>query len=97
MIEKGVTLEGSEKLHLVIIYSASENIYSLSMHNEPREQTEKFVADFNPHMKPGFTLITLEQHKAHKTKDVQDCQACRETVRRSSGLEPLPKFTRRKE
>jgi hypothetical protein len=65
------------------------------MHNEPRDKVEQYVADFNSHMKPGFTLITLEQQKAHQTKDAQDCRACRETVRRSSGLVPLPKFTRR--
>lgn len=83
------------KLQLVIIYSASENTYSLSEHNQLPDKATALVEDFNPHMKPGYKLMTLDQHKAHKTEDAQNCRACRETVQRSSGLQPLPKFVRR--
>lgn len=86
-----------QSFSLVIIYCAAENTYSLSAHNQTPDKAKELVEKFNPHMKPGFTLITLDQHKAHKTEDAQNCRACRETVRRSSGLQPLPKFVRRKE
>lgn len=85
------------KLHLVIVYSAGESTYSLSKHNQPSDEAKDFIEKFNPHMKPGYTLITLEQRKPHKTEEVQNCEACRETVRRRSGLQPIPKFVRRKE
>ena len=85
------------KFHLVIVYNAAENTYSLSEHNQPPDKAKQLVEEFNQHMKPGFTLITIEQRKVHKTEEVQACRACRETVQRSSGLQPLPKFVRRKE
>ena len=81
----------------MVIYNAAESTYSLSEHNQPADKAKSFVEDFNPHMKPGYTLITLEQQKAHKTEDVQQCRACRETVRQKSGLQPIPKFVRRPE
>lgn len=87
------------QLNLVIIYNAAENTYALSAHNQPADKAKELVEKFNPHMKSGFTLITLEQKKAHKTEDAQQCRACRETVRRALGsrLTTVPKFVRRKE
>ena len=79
----------------MIIYSATENTYALSEHNQPADQAKSLVEDFNPHMKPGYTLIAFEQHKAHKTEDAQQCRACRDTIRQKSGLQPIPKFVRR--
>jgi hypothetical protein len=86
----------SEKLHLVIVYQAAENTYVVTAHNQLSDQAKAFADDFNPETQPGGRLITLEQRRAHKTEDAQTCRACRETVERSSGLQPLPKFTRRK-
>lgn len=84
------------RLQLVIVYNAAESTYSLSEHNQPPDKANALVEEFNPHMKPGYQLITLEQQKAHKAEDAQNCRACRETVRRSSGLQPIPRFIRRK-
>jgi hypothetical protein len=85
------------KLHLVIVHNAAEGTYSLSKHNQASDEAKDFVENFNPHMKPGYTLITIEQRRAHKTEDAQQCRACRETVRLRSRLQPIPKFVRRKE
>lgn len=84
------------KLHIVIVYHAAENTYVVSAHNQPPDKAKAFIDDFNLETQPGSQLITIEQRRAHKTEDAQTCRACRETVERSSGLQPLPKFTRRK-
>lgn len=90
-------MEGSTKLSLIILYNAPMNEYSLSAHNQTSEQAEQIVRKWNPHLEPGCSLITLDQRAPHKTEDAQSCKTCRETVRRQSGLQPLPKFVRRKE
>jgi len=55
------------KFHLVIVYNAAENTYSLSEHNQPPDKAKQLVEEFNQHMKPGFTLITIEQRKVQKS------------------------------
>jgi hypothetical protein len=45
-------------------------------------------------LQPGFSLIALDQRKAH-TVDAATCRACRDAVKHRSGLEPQPKFKRR--
>ena len=90
-------MDGSTKLHLVILHNAPMNEYSLSAHNQTPEQAKLFVQELNPRLEPGCSLITLDQRATHKTGEVQSCKTCRETVRKRSGLQPLPKFVRRKE
>ncbi len=82
-------------LRLVVLYDANANEYSISAHNRTPEDAEQFIREWNPHLKPGYSLIPLEQRKAHKATDPQQCETCRDIVRRSSGLQPLPKFVRR--
>lgn len=89
-------MEGT-KLHLVVLYNASMNEYSLSAHNQTPEQAEQVMQELNPRLEPGCTLITLDQRATHKTGEPQSCKTCRETVRRRSGLQPLPKFIRRQD
>ncbi len=86
----------SKKLQLIVLYTANANEYSLASHNQAPEQTERFIQELKPHLIPGSSLLTFDQKKAHKTVDAESCVACREIVRRTSGLEPLPKFRRRK-
>ena len=81
-------------LMLTIMHNATEGSYHVLMHNEPVEEATRFRETWNPHLKPGVSLITLEQHSAHTTNEAQSCRTCRRTVRQSSGLQPLPKFQR---
>lgn len=80
---------------LTILFDATEGVYMVLAHNQIPEEAARFREKWNPHLKPGVSLITLEQHSAHTTDDAQSCRTCRATVRRSSGLQPLPKFRRR--
>lgn len=90
-------MEGSTKLQLIVLYNQPVNEYSLTAHNQTPEQAEEFVRELKPRLEPGCSLLTLEQRATHKTGETQSCKTCRETVRRRSGLVPLPKFVRRKE
>lgn len=80
---------------LTILFNATEGVYKVLTHNQIPEEATRFHEKWNPHLKPGMSLITLEQHRAHTTNEPQSCRTCRATVRRSSGLQPLPKFQRR--
>jgi hypothetical protein len=82
-------------LRLVVLYDANANSYSVSAHNRTPDEAGALVQERNPHLEHGSSLITLEQPKVHKAADAQECEACRDIVRRSSGLVPLPKFVRR--
>lgn len=93
----GNPMEGSTKQQLIILYDAPVNEYSLRAHNQTPEQAAQFVRESTPSLEPGHSLLTLAQRANHRTTDVQSCKTCRDTVRRSSGLIPLPKFVRRKE
>jgi hypothetical protein len=80
---------------LTILFNATEGVYWVLAHNQIPEEATRFREKWNPHLKPGMSLITLEQHSAHTTNEPQSCRTCRATVRRSSGLQPSPKFERR--
>lgn len=80
---------------LTIVLDASEGSYQVLAHNQVPEEATRFREKWNPHLKPGVSLITLPQSRAHNENDAQSCRTCRRTVRRSSGLQPLPKFQRR--
>ncbi len=80
---------------LTILLDATEGVYRVFAHNQIPGEATRFREKWNPHLKPGVSLITLEQHRAHTTNDAQSCRTCRRTVRRSSGLQPIPKFQRR--
>jgi hypothetical protein len=83
-------------LNLVILYHAAENSYSISAHNPNPEEAQKLHAEWQPQLKPGFVLVAIGQQKPHKTTDGAVCRACRDTVRRLSGLVPTPTCKRRK-
>ncbi len=84
-------------LQLVVLYNATENTYTVSAHNKTPEDAQKLIQEYNQHLKPGFSLIAIDQRKPHKIVDAQKCRACRETVARSSGLTPTPTFKRREQ
>jgi hypothetical protein len=81
---------------LTVLFNATEGVYSILAHNQIPEDATRLREKWNPHLKPGLSLITLEQHSTHTTTNPQSCRTCRAIVRRSSGLRPLPKFERRK-
>ncbi len=83
-------------LKLVIVYHAAENEYSVSAHNQTGEEARKLLAEWQPHLKPGFSFVVIDQRKPHSAADAANCRACRDTVRGSSGLQPPPRFKRRK-
>lgn len=85
-----------QPLNIVILYHAAENEYSVSAHNQTAEDAQKLLAEWSQHLQPGFSLVVLSQEKPHKSTDAATCRACRETVRRSSGLTPRPIFRRRR-
>lgn len=80
------------QLKIAICYYADKNQYSVLFHNltaEKAAEVEKGRIDVLP-------VLIVEQQKRHSTEDAQNCRACREDVKRSSGLNPTPKFKRRK-
>lgn len=83
-------------LMLTVLFNATEWVYSILAHNQIPEDATRLCEKWNPHLKPGLSVFTLEQHSAHTTTDAQSCRTCRAIVRRSSGLQPFPKFERRK-
>lgn len=84
-----------EHLKLIVVYDANHNQYSVSAHNMQAEKAEQLVAQWNPHLLAGRSLITLEQPKRHKTTEGNDCRACRKIVARSANLSPQPKLERK--
>src|SRR5690348_15150382 len=89
-------VNSTEHLKLVVLYDANENECTISAHNLSDEEAAQVVAKWNPHFKPGYSLITLDQRKRHRTEDAALCRACRETVARSAHISPKPKFKRTK-
>jgi hypothetical protein len=83
-------------LKLILIYDANRNQYSITKHNQNADLAQRFVKEWNPQLVPGASLITLEQRRRHRTEDPQDCRLCREIVVHSAGIDPKPRFKRRK-
>ena len=83
-------------LKIVILYHAAENEYSVSAHNQTAEEAQKLLDEYQPHLKPGFSFVLMDQEKPHRAANAAACRACRETVRRSSGIAPRPTFRRRR-
>lgn len=90
-------MSNEEKLKLILLYHRTENEYSILTHNQSAEEARQFTERWNPHLVEGSSLISLDQTRRHGTADAQDCRACRETVVRSTHLEPQPKYRRREE
>lgn len=84
-------------LKIVILYHATENEYSISAHNQTAEEAQKLLAEWQPHLKPGFSLVVMDQREPHKAADAAACRACRNTVRHRSGFAPMPAFRRRRD
>ncbi len=82
-------------LKALIVYNAERNEYTISDHNLGPERAAQLVAEWQPHLRPGCRFITVNQNRTHTTPDARNCRACRDQVRRSSGLQPPPKFKRR--
>lgn len=86
-----------ESLKLIVAYDSNRNEYSLVAHNQTAEEAQSFLDQWTRHRREGNSFIVLDQTKRHATEKAQSCRACRDTVARSSHLEPQPKFIRRKE
>lgn len=84
-----------EHLKLVVLYDANRNEFAISAHNLGANDAQRFVDKWQPHFKPGYSLIQLDQTRRHRGQDAATCRACRETVARSAGISPTPKFKRR--
>lgn len=83
-------------LILTMLFNANKDSYRVIAHNQVPEEAIRFREKWNPRIRPGVSLITIEQRRAHTMNDAQSCRACRRTVRRSTGLPSLPKFYWRK-
>lgn len=86
----------SERLQMLIVYDASTNSYTISDHNVAPTKTEQLMEEWQKHLREGCKFIALDQKRQHKTPDAQNCRACRDQVSHSSGLQPKPRFQRRK-
>lgn len=87
--------KGKPKLKLIIVYDAEKNQYGVSAHNLPPEEADKLLLEWNQHLVPHRSLMALDQKSLHRTTEPSACRACRDTVRKTSGLDPKPKFVRR--
>jgi integrase len=58
-------------------------------------QPQDAAQEIENHSKDDLAAFTDDQHR-HKTTDAQTRRTCRNDVKRSSGLVPIPKFKRRK-
>lgn len=86
----------SEKLQMLIVHDAPNNTYTISDHNLQFQRAAQYIEEWQRHLREGCQFIALDQKRQHKTPDPQNCRACRDQVRRSPGLQPQPKFQRRK-
>lgn len=84
-----------QQLKLVVAYDRNRNEYSLVTHNQQPEEAERLIEQRTHRLRSDCSFIVLAQAMRHRTDEVQDCRACRETVARSAHLEPQPKFKRR--
>lgn len=86
----------SEPLHLVVLYDANHNQYSVLAHNQNAEEAKRLVEEQTAAECSGVSLIVLDQAKHHRQQDPERCRACREIVDRKAHISPKPRFTRRK-
>ncbi len=82
----------SERLKLILSYDRTRNEYSLVAHNQSAEAADAHVAQYTPHLRDGCSFIVLVQGRPHRTAAAHACRACRETVARSTHLQPQPKL-----
>lgn len=84
----------SRTLKLVILYDARRNTYTVYDHNLSAEDALTRVADLKGKL---LSALSIDQRARHRTTDPQRCKTCRHEVRRSSGLQPKPRFERRRD
>lgn len=77
------------QLKLVILYDNRENQYAVCDHNLTPEMASEEMNKWKDRNLPAFTI---NQRGRHQAADAQTCRACRNEVRRSSGLVPTPRF-----
>ena len=77
---------------LVIIYDGANNSYSVLAHNLNQEQ----AIELSQQPVGPQTALIVDQRRAHKTPNAEDCRTCRDDVIRAAKLQPQPKFKRRK-
>lgn len=87
---------GEADLRLVIVHDAGKNEYIVSAHNLTPEEAEKLIKEWDQHLVEGCRMLALAQTKPHRAPTAEKCRTCRDTVARSSGFDPNPKFKRRK-
>jgi hypothetical protein len=63
----------------VILYHATENVYSVSAHNQAPEEAKRLLEEWKTHLHPGFSLVSIAQRRSHRIADAQDCRACRDS------------------
>jgi hypothetical protein len=96
-VKGGTDVAEKRDLKLIVGYDRNRNEYSLVKHNQTSEEAQSFLDQWTQHVREGHSFIVLGQARPHRTEQVEDCKACRETVARSAHLEPQPKFKRRSE
>lgn len=85
-----------EPLHLIVLYDANHNQYSVLTHNQSAEAAKRLVEEQTAAECSGASLIVLGQAKHHREEDPERCRACREIVDHKAHISPKPRFTRRK-
>ena len=83
-------------LKLFIVHETATNEYRVLTHNFTCEEAESFLREWKPHLVEGARMIAIDQPKRHQTNNPEECKACRQAVARNSGIDPRPKFKRRK-
>ena len=85
---------GNVPLRIVILYDAANNQYKVSAHNLTPDEANRLTQECKPPLALGRSLLTIGQSQRHQAQNPDQCRACRETVARTSGLNPQPKFRR---
>lgn len=86
-----------DNLQLLIVYDSQKNEYTISDHNLEEQQATDLIGQWQPHLRSGCSFIALAQKRKHKSSDAQTCRACRDQIKESSGLQPVPRFKKKQE
>jgi hypothetical protein len=90
--EKNATVQG--KLKLVTRYDAASNEYTVFRHNLTPEEADEAVRELSARL---FGLFVVDQHQEHRAADVEQCDACRRDMERTSHVQPKPTPKRRQQ
>ncbi len=82
------------KLKLVTRYDAASNEYTVFRHNLTPEEADEAVRELSARL---FGLFVVDQHQEHRAADVEQCDACRRDMERTSHVQPKPTPKRRQQ